>query len=106
MDYYQGWVFFQAEDGIRDNNRVIRDFPYLKRNHQKIVTHIKGLLTKSHFLDLPGERVVGWCGFLFFTNCMRGKTDMRQYLDALERIMNEGVARDGRNGRTVALFGI
>ena len=55
---------------------------------------------------MPGERVVGWCGFLFFTNCMRGKTDMRQYLDALERIMNEGVARDGRNGRTVALFGI
>ena len=51
-------------------------------------------------------RVVGWCWFLFFTNRMRGKTDMQQYLDALKHIMDDGVARESRNGRTVALFGI
>src|SRR3989338_8667361 len=31
---------------------------------------------------------------------------MQQYLDALKRIMEEGVVREGRNGRTVTLFGI
>jgi thymidylate synthase len=31
---------------------------------------------------------------------------MRQYLDALKRVLDEGVDREGRNGKTRALFGM